>query len=129
MSTKPPYRTVSMKTEFIDYLEEFIKTNTQYGYRSLAQFLEDASRRRLEELKAAEKELPRMEQINCDENGCKILDRKLHRVADIALKPSGIDCSIDRTDSCDHVKFALAQRDIRGIIAKKRKEGWKLPDV
>ena len=127
MSEKPPYRTVSMKTEFADALEQFIRANPQYGYRSLAQFLEDSSRRRLEELKG--KEVPRMEQINFDDNGVKIHDRKLGRVADVSFRRNGIYCNLDDADDCDHIRFALLQKDIQKVIREKKAQGWKLPDV
>lgn len=123
------YKNISIKSEFADSIEEFIKQRPQLGYRSIAAFLEDASRRRLEELKASEQELPRMEQINFDENGVKILDRKLRRTVQIYFKKEGIRCEVDDSDSCEHVAFALSKKDIRDVIRKKRKEGWKLPDV
>jgi len=123
------YKNISVKNEFAEAIEQFIKQNPQLGYRSIAAFLEDASRRRLEELKAQELQLPRMEQVNCDERGVKILDRKLRRVADVIFGPSGIECSLDQTDNCEHVQFALNQKDVKALISEKRKEGWKLPDV
>ena len=73
-------------------------------------------------------DLPRFEQINSDENGVKILDRQLRKV-DVHFKPSGVTCTHDQTSDCEHVHFALAQRDVQKIIRKKQKEGWKLPDV
>ncbi|MDH5786747.1 MAG: hypothetical protein OEZ40_00445 [Candidatus Bathyarchaeota archaeon] len=123
------YKNISIKSEFAEAIEQFIKENPQFGYRSIAAFLEDSSRRRLEELKAKETRLPRMEQINCDEDGVKILDRQLHRVVDVTFKPSGIRCNIDDADNCEHIKFALEQKDVQKIVSQKRKEGWKLPDV
>jgi hypothetical protein len=36
----------------VNTIEKFIQKNPQYGYRSKIQFIEDASRRRLEELGA-----------------------------------------------------------------------------
>jgi len=122
------YRSISVKTELADLIEEFVNANRQYGYRSISQFMEDAARRRLEELKEFEP-YPRMEQINCDGNGVKIHDRKLRRVADITFSRSGIRCSIDETNDCEHVKFALQQKEVQKIINQKRKDGWKLPDV
>lgn len=129
MTEKPSYRNISMKTELADAIEDYIKAHLELGYRSLAQFLEDSSRRRLEELRSQEQEVPRMEKINCDNEGCKIHDRKLGRVADITFKPSGIRCSLDETSNCEHIKFALEHRDVKEIIMKKRKQGWKLSDV
>jgi len=47
---KKKFRNLSLKKEFLDNIEKFIKKNPQYGYRSIAQFVEDASRLRLEAL-------------------------------------------------------------------------------
>lgn len=129
MASKVPYRNISIKSEFADDIEKFIGEYPHLGYRSIAQFLEDASRRRLEELKLQIKPLPRFEQINCDEEGCKILDRQLKRIADISIKREGIRCSIHHTDTCEHVEFALSQKEVQQIIKKRKNEGWKLPDV
>lgn len=129
-SEKPKrFRNLSMKKEFTDSLEEFIKENPQYGYRSIAQFLEDAGRRRREELKASEIEEPRFRKLNADENGVKIWDNKLRKSADVYFKPNGIRCILDDSSSCEHVYFALSLSEVREIVRSKRKEGWKLPDI
>ncbi len=44
------YTKVSIKRELLEYIEIFIKQNPELGYRSLAQFVEDAIRRRADEL-------------------------------------------------------------------------------
>jgi hypothetical protein len=129
LTEKPPYRSISIKAEFADSLEVFIKNNPQYGYRSLAQFLEDASRRRLEELKAEETKFPRMVRVNTSEDGVKIWDNKVRLNADITFTPAGAHCSIDETDDCDHITFALSLPEIKKIVRKRKQEGWKLPDV
>jgi len=120
------YRSISVKTELADFIEQYINANPQHGYRSISQFMEDATRRRLEELKVSESQLPRMEQVNSDENGVKIFDRQLRKVVDVHFKPSGITCTYDQTSDCEHVRFALAQPNIQDIIRRKKKEGWKL---
>jgi len=123
------YKNISIKTEFAEAIEEFVKNNPRYGYRSIAQFMEDAARKRLEELKALEVQLPRFEQINHDLNGVKILDRKLRRVADIYFKPEGTWCNLCQQNTCEHINFALTQHDIQEVVQKRRNEGWKLPEA
>jgi len=54
---------------------------------------------------------------------------KLRRIAQIYFKPEGIWCDLDGNAKCEHIDFALKQQDIQEIIRKKRKEGWRLPDV
>jgi hypothetical protein len=126
MSKKPDFKSVSIKEEFAESIEQFVKEHPELGYRSIAQFLEDASRRRLEELKAQIKTLPRFEQVNSDANGVKILDRELHKVVDVYFKPTGIRCTFHQSDSCEHVDFAVKQPDVKRILMQKRKEGWKI---
>jgi hypothetical protein len=129
MSKKPEYKAISIKEEFAQSIEDFIGEHPTFGYRSIAQFLEDSARHRLEELKAQVKELPRFEQVNIDENGTKILDRNLHEVVQIYIKPQGINCGFHQINNCEHTDFALTLKNVRETIRKKRKEGWKLPDV
>ena len=90
MSHKPEFdfKSFSIKKEFAEKLEAFIKTHPELGYRSVAQFLEDSSRRRYEELLSQIKEPPRFEQINIDENGTKILDRKIREVVNVYIYSS-----------------------------------------
>lgn len=129
MLKKPEFKSFSIKEEFACSIEDFIRAHPEFGYRSIAQFLEDSSRRRLEELKINLKTLPRFEPVNCDPEGCKILDRQIKRVVDVYIRPEGIKCSLHHTDTCEHVEFALTLKDVTEIIKKKKKEGWKLPDV
>jgi hypothetical protein len=44
------YRKISIKKELADVIEKFVKAKSGYGYRSIAAFLEDAARRRMEEI-------------------------------------------------------------------------------
>jgi len=44
------YRKISIKKELADVIERFVKANSGYGYRSIAAFLEDSARRRMEEI-------------------------------------------------------------------------------
>lgn len=123
------YTGISLKEEFAASIEKIIEEHPELGYRSIAQFVEDAARRHLENLRAQEKIKPRFEQINSDENGVKILDRELRKVIDIYFKPSGLKCSFHLSDDCEHVEFALKQRDVQDFIRMHRKDGWKLPEV
>lgn len=50
MQPDRPYRNISQKRELVDAVESFIQRVPQLGYRSLAEFYEDAARKRLEEL-------------------------------------------------------------------------------
>jgi hypothetical protein len=72
-------------------------------------------------------DLPRFEQVNCDENGVKILDRQLHQVADVFFRREGVKCILDESDDCEHVAFALSLPKVKETIRKHKKEGWNLP--
>lgn len=123
------YKNVSVKSEFAEEIEKFVDSHPQLGYRSIAQFMEDASRRRLEELIPESVNPPRFEQINHDNNGVKVHDRQLRKVADIYFRPEGPWCDLDQKSTCVHIDYALSLPEIRDIVRKHNKAGWKLPDV
>ena len=114
--------------KLVEAIENFMKENPKYGYRSIAQFMEDAARKRLEELNALGT-MPRFEHFNRGPDGVKIFDRRLRRIADVYFKPDGIFCDLDQKDDCEHITFALTVPEIQEVIRQRRKEGWKLPEV
>jgi hypothetical protein len=73
--------------------------------------------------------LPRFEKINNDEDGVKILDRHLADDVQVYIKPTGIICGYDKSEDCDHIQYALSFPEVRQLIKKRRKQGWKLPNV
>lgn len=124
-SKTQPFRGVSLKRELVEQIERFVEEHPQY--KSKADFVHEAVRLRMEQIRATM--LPRFEQINCDENGTKILDRELGEVVQVYFKPQGILCENCQTNHCTHIAFALSQPNIQTQIRKKRKEGWQLPEV
>lgn len=128
MPRKPEYTGISIKEEFAKSVEEFIEEHPTLGYRSIAQFMEDATRRRLEELQAQIKNLPRFDRINGDATGVRIYDRELknNKAVHISIRPSGIICDFHQTNNCEHIKYALGLPDVQEMVKKKRKEGWKI---
>ena len=123
------FRGVSLKRELVDQVAEFVKYNRQY--KSIADFVHEAVRIRMEEIRKSyiTKPLPRFDHFNKSPEGVKITDRKIGRIADIYFRPDGIWCALDETNDCEHIDFALGLPEIQKIIRKRRKEGWKLPDV
>lgn len=97
----------------------------KHGYKSRGEIVKDALRDFLDKYD----ESAHLEMVNHGDNGVKVRDSKLGRVADIQITPKGIYCPVCDASYCEHVRFALEQPDIIEIISKKRKEGWKLPDV
>lgn len=51
MTAQQKYRRVSLKKELVDTIEKFIKKHPEFGYRSIAQFVEDAIRERAEKIR------------------------------------------------------------------------------
>ena len=123
------YKNISIKNEFAEAIEKFIRQNPQLGYRSIAAFLEDSSRRRIEELKAIEDQLQIMWHMNLNDKGVLVWDPDLGRAVQILFSPKGITCEEDGEDDCEHIQFALSKPDIQEVIRRKIKEGWRLPDV
>ena len=123
---KGRFRGVSLQKEIIDAVEKYLKSNPDAPYRSVAEFISEAVRRRLEEL---EKIPPRFEHFNLGEHGVRIIDREINWIVDVYFKPEGIWCDYCQTDNCPHIKYALSIPEIRQIVEKKRKEGWNLPAI
>jgi hypothetical protein len=128
MPNKPEFKSISIKEEFAESIEEFIRQHPSLGYRSIAQFLEDSSRRRLEELKSQVKAVPRFLKINGDEQGVKIYDNELkgNKQVDVYFTPNGIRCGYHQLSDCEHIRFALSLPEVRNMVRKRQKEGWKL---
>ena len=83
-----------------------------------------------EEFKKCGGKLPEpFEQINSDENGVLIHDKKLRKPIHVTFGRSGVKCDYHSTDSCEHVVFALSIPEVQETIGQRRKEGWKLPEV
>jgi len=125
------FRGVSLKRELVEQVEEFIKENPQY--KNIADFVHEAVRVRMEDIKkitpTPKNKLPRFEHFNIGPDGARIIDRQLKKIADVYFKFEGIYCDLDKTSSCEHIDFALTVPKIQDIIRKRRREGWKLPDI
>ena len=67
--------------------------------------------------------------LNLNDQGVIIWDPFIQQGVQITFTPKGICCTYDDKDDCKHIQFALSQPKIQDAIRKKRKEGWKLPDV
>lgn len=119
------FRGVSLNRNLVSEIEKFIQNYPEY--KSIADFVHEATRVRMEEVRKGKP--PRFEKINNDENGVKILDRTLGDDVQVFIKPTGIVCGYDKSDDCDHVRYALSFPEVRQLIKKHRKEGWRLPDV
>jgi len=67
--------------------------------------------------------------LNLNVNGVLIWDPDLRAGLQVQFKPGGIRCLHCEKDDCKHIQFAISKDEIQEVIRKKRKEGWKLPDI
>lgn len=66
-----------------------------------------------------EKYEPKLECFNHNPEGVMILDRDEKRIIQIRLTPEGAWCDRCETAECRHIRFALAQPEIREALLKK----------
>jgi len=125
------FRGTSLKADLMTSIERFITDNPDAGYKSVSDFVQEAVRIRMQEIRKLPPLLPRFEHFNLSDNGVRILDRTLKpkRIADIYFRPEGIWCDLCKAHSCEHIDFALNEPEIKQLTEKKRREGWKLPEV
>jgi hypothetical protein len=124
------YTTVRLPKEIMDEIDQIIKRGTR-GYKSRAEFIKEAIRKRFEELEASQPmpKLPPLEHFNVDEEGVRILDRTLAtkttngRIIDVYFKPESVWCNYCQSSSCKHTKFASDLPAVQEILNKK---GWTI---
>lgn len=134
--TLSEYSKLSLKKEFMEKIEQFIKDYPEHGYRSLAQFVEDAIRRRSDELRVFQL-TPRFSHMNTFENHVSIMDKKLGwddkegkrqpRIIDIHVRETGnyryvFWCEYCDSTKCEHVKYVYSIGHI--TMEPLRKQGW-----
>ncbi len=113
------YTKLSVKKELMDKIQRFIDDYPEHGYRSLAQFVEDAARRRAEELNVFEL-TPRFEHFNVYENSVVIVDRKLGahanavtlRVQQVGERGFKLHCQRCGSTKCEHVLYATTVPEV-----------------
>ena len=121
------YTTVRLPNEIMEEIDQIIKRRTR-GYKSRAEFIKEAIRKRFDELKNLP-ELPTLEHFNIDEVGVRILDRTMisktsnGRIIDVYFKPDNVWCDYCQSSNCQHTKFALDLTAVKDILNKK---GWTI---
>jgi Arc/MetJ-type ribon-helix-helix transcriptional regulator len=124
------YTTVRLPKELMEEIDEIIRHGVR-GYKSRAEFIKEAIRKRFEEVKTLKPttEAPPLEHFNLDEHGVRVLDRSLAtktsrgRIIDVYFKPDNVWCDYCQSSNCQHVKFALNLPQVQNILNKK---GWKI---
>lgn len=118
-----------------DTTQKFLAVKQHIGIKSHADIVRWLINNYYEKEKL-EKVKPMLEHYNLNDNGVRVRDPSLATqnsplglIVDISFKPQGIRCDYCRTDNCRHIHFALTVPAIQEVIRKKRKDGWKLPDI
>ncbi|MEM2126682.1 MAG: hypothetical protein QXH67_00470 [Candidatus Bathyarchaeia archaeon] len=114
-----------MKKELCDEVETYINQHPELGYRSIAEFAEDAMRRRGEELGMFLREEARFEHFNCYQDHVTIWDKKLRRLVDVyfSYQRPHMLCSLCEEPDCEHAQFAIS---IPEVLKSLREKGWKI---
>ena len=121
------FRGVSLKRELVEEIEQFIRDFPRY--KNKADFVHEAVRIRMEQIRQVQLRRPLLTHENLNEDGVRIHDRIIKQYVDIAFKPQGIKCGYCGTNDCYHIQFALSVPEIQAVIRKKRAEGWELPNL
>lgn len=128
-TVKRDYTTVSIPMSLVGRIDNYLAKEDAI-YKSMVDFVLSAIRKELRNLGLLDTgRRPILAHFNLNEEGVRILDRTINRIVDIAFKPDGIWCDYCEARNCHHIQFALAQTEIQHVIRRKRKEGWKLPEV
>jgi len=90
-------------------IDHFTKTHSGLGSWIIYQFL-------------IEKTDFRFDHFNLDEQGVKIVDRKLNIIVQVYFKPDAVFCEYDESNNCKHVEVALSLLEVQKIL---REKGWK----
>ena len=117
------YRGVSLQRELINMIEQYIKNHPEAGYKSLADFVTEAVRKRCEELKilVPKAEPPPLEHWNVNQDHVTVLDHKIRMLADVYFKGNKVYCELCKAENCEHVKYALNIPKVQQLLHKK---GW-----
>ena len=126
------YTTVRLPKELMEEIDGIINRGIR-GYKSRAEFIKEAIRKRFEELNVAQPmpKPPILEHFNIDEQGVRVLDRafaskaSMGKIIEVYFKPDLVWCDNCQSSSCRHTEFALELPAVQEILAKK---GWRVKD-
>ena len=117
------YRGISLQRELVNMIEQYIKTHPEAGYKSLADFVTEAVRKRCEELEilVPKAEPPPLEHWNVNQDHVTVLDHRARMLADVYFKNNKVYCELCKAENCEHVKYALNIPKVQQLLHKK---GW-----
>ena len=115
------YRGISLQRELVDRIEEYIKGHPEAGYKSLADFVTEAVRKRCEELKilGPRTEPPALEHFNVNQDHVTVIDHKRRMFADVYFREGHVYCELCEEEDCEHVKYALDLPKVQKALERK----------
>lgn len=116
---------INIRTETLNRIKKFLKTRRgmKSGYTNPTQFVDDAIRRRFDDL-----HLSRFEHFNAEDNVIRVLDNDIEPLGDIVevfIKNNNLICSYCKEQTCIHIKYIWTQES---LINELRKHGLKPPN-
>ena len=90
----------------MDRIDEYIKSNREAGYKSLADFVTEALRKRCEELKilGPRPEPPVLEHFNVNQDHVRVIDHKRRVFADVYFRNDRVYCELCGEEDCEVIK-------------------------
>ena len=122
------HRGVSLQRQLVDRIEEYIQNHPERGYKSIADFVTDAVRKRCEELKIlvpTPPELPELEHFNVYEDHVTVIDHKNRKIANVYFRNNNVFCDVCETKNCRHIEYVLKLPKVVGILSQK---GWVIDE-
>jgi len=122
------YRGISLQRELVDKIEQYINAHPETGYKSLADFITDAVRKRCEELKIlvpTSLEPPILEHFNVNQDHVTVIDRRRRMFADVYFRNNHVYCELCKKENCEHVKYTLNLQKVQKAL---REKGWKIEE-
>jgi len=125
---KGKFRGVSLSEDLVQTIERYIRENPSSAYKSIADFVTDAVRKRLEELGALPPTLS-LVHLNVNENYVLLWDNKAKQSIRVFFTEDKIKCEYCDSNRCYHVKYAISLPEVRKEFERRRKLGLKVPDL
>lgn len=118
----PKYTKISIKKELADAVDEFVKKHPDIGFRSIAEFVEDAMRRRAESLGILKYPIKtRFEHCNVYEDHVTIMDNEINKLIDVYFRSDKPFCEYCEESNCDHTRFIL---ELPKVVKVLQEHGW-----
>ena len=122
------FRGVSLQKELIEAVENYLKNNPDAPYRSVAEFISEAVRLRLEQLKAWPPPISIMH-LNIDGSIVLLWDNIKQHSIHVEFKEDKIFCHFCQSKKCYHVRFTLNIPEVKKEFKRRKRLGLKYPQV